>query len=589
MKIRKKHTALASVLAVGTTLTALALSSSVTQAAEAPRQPAATTMADLVAKGPEKITTQEYDFGDDAAKLPGVKAPVELRGVVHRPAQAAGRKLPFVLLLHGIQITCWEGPGKENASMDWPCQDGLKPVPSHRGYDYLAENLASHGFVVASISANGVYRADADFEDMGMLNRARLIERHLEEFARWNTTGAAPFGQSLVGAIDPQRVGLMGHSRGGGGVARFMTYKKQKTGFTVKAVLPLAAAPHGKQVITDAALGVVEATCDGDTYQHTAISLVDRSRYAKPEDPSPKYTVAITGANHNFFNTAWSPSADWIGGYDDARHGPQNSICKAGAQGRLTETQQRRYATAYVNSFFRLHLAGEQRLAPVWNGETKPAGDVVQVTRIPGAQDRLVINRLDSAKQLRTNDLGGAVTRKKLSQLRICSKKAPLTKDSTPCLSNTRKVPTSSAPHHIDGDLPLAKTAWKQANASLTNAVPRRHRDFSKYSAVQLRAALDFSDQRNPPNKNGKLTITLTDTQGRSKTVTPDTAALDFPRMVKKVPPGQEDLSPHFLLNQVRVPLRSFTGVDLKNARSVRIGFPSKSGSFGLSDLMLSW
>lgn len=58
--------------------------------------------------------------------------------------------------------------------------------------------------------------------------------------------------------------------------------------------------------------------------------------------------------------------------------------------------------------------------------------------------------------------------------------------------------------------------------------------------------------------------------------------------MTKAVPPGEEDLSPHFLLDQVRVPLTSFAGIDLKHVRSVRLGFPARSGSFGLSDFMLS-
>jgi hypothetical protein len=76
----------------------------------------------------------------------------------------------------------------------------------------------------------------------------------------------------------------------------------------------------------------------------------------------------------------------------DSKFAPEGSICQAGSPGRLTETEQRRYATAYINSFFRLQLAGERKLAPMWTGATAPAGAVVQVTRIPGVSDRLVIN-----------------------------------------------------------------------------------------------------------------------------------------------------------------------------------------------------
>ena len=71
----------------------------------------------------------------------------------------------------------------------------------------------------------------------------------------------------MRGAIDQRRVGLMGHSRGGGGVARFMM-SKPVPGFTVTAVLALAPALGSgrisNDVITGAALAVVLATCDGD-------------------------------------------------------------------------------------------------------------------------------------------------------------------------------------------------------------------------------------------------------------------------------------------------------------------------------------
>jgi dienelactone hydrolase len=587
MKFRRRYAVLPTVLAVCAALTAVGLSRNVSEAAEVQAAPGAVvTMAGMVRPGPEKVTVQEYDFGDSAARLPGVPAPVELRGVVHRPVNAAGRKLPLVVFLHGIQVTCFAGA--DQATTKWPCPTGLKPVASYRGYDYLAANLASYGFVVASVSANGITASDRDAEDMGMLNRAHLIERHLQKFARWNSTGGAPFGKSLAGAIDPARVGLMGHSRGGGGVARFMALE-QTTGFTVKAVLPLAAAPYGHQVITGAALAVVEATCDGNTYQHQGVSLVDGSRYAAAGDPAPKYTVTIEGGNHSFFNTVWSPSAHWLGGEDDSTFAPEGSICRAGSPGRLNETEQRRYAVAYINSFFRLHLAGDRKLAPVWTGATAPAGPVVQVTRIPGVTDRLVINRLDDPRQLRENVLGGTVTQAGLHRARICSNETPLVADGPACLTDSRVVPTQSSPHHSWGDLHLAKVAWSRPDGSLTNAIPARNGDFSKFTAIQLRAALDFSDKRNPLNKDGALTITLTDAAGLSRKVDARSPALAFPRMMTEpVPPGQEDLSPHFLLNQVRIPLSSFAGVDLTRVRSVRLGFPAPSGSLGLSDLMLS-
>ncbi len=41
-----------------------------------------------------------------------------------------------------------------------PREDGHQPIPSHLGYEYWGENLASHGYVVVSIGANGINAAD---------------------------------------------------------------------------------------------------------------------------------------------------------------------------------------------------------------------------------------------------------------------------------------------------------------------------------------------------------------------------------------------------------------------------------------------
>ncbi|BCJ51020.1 hypothetical protein Asp14428_24950 [Actinoplanes sp. NBRC 14428] len=58
--------------------------------------------------------------------------------------------------------------------------------------------------------------------------------------------------------------------------------------------------------------------------------------------------------------------------------------------------------------------------------------------------------------------------------------------------------------------------------------------------------------------------------------------------MTTTITPGYADLYPHFLLNQVRVPLSAFAGVDPARIRSVTLRFPDRSGSLGLSDLMFT-
>src|SRR5215831_17724440 len=95
-------------------------------------------------------------------------------------------------------------------------------VPNHEGYGYLADQLASWGYIVVSINANrGINAAPGTPEDLGNnLARGRLVLKHLQLLSEWNVFGGSPtfLGVELKGAMDFSQVGLFGHSRGGEGV-----------------------------------------------------------------------------------------------------------------------------------------------------------------------------------------------------------------------------------------------------------------------------------------------------------------------------------------------------------------------------------
>lgn len=92
---------------------------------------------------------------------------------------------------------------------------------SYQGYDYLSEELASHGYVVVSIhggknnsmgDANGQSRAQLI---LGTLDRLRQIDKS----GQINSDGKPGLLDPLQGKLDFTRVGIMGHSRGGQGVS----------------------------------------------------------------------------------------------------------------------------------------------------------------------------------------------------------------------------------------------------------------------------------------------------------------------------------------------------------------------------------
>jgi hypothetical protein len=143
--------------------------------------------------------------------------------------------------------------------------EGLIPIPSYRGYDYIAQILASHGYIVVSISANGISALDNLVPDSGMLARAQLIQHHLDRWKLFNATGGAPFGTRFVGKVDLNNVGMMGHSRGGEGVVRhFIFNKDQGSPYGIRAVFPLAPTDLNRPVINNVPLAVLLPYCDGD-------------------------------------------------------------------------------------------------------------------------------------------------------------------------------------------------------------------------------------------------------------------------------------------------------------------------------------
>ena len=308
---------------------------------------------DASGAGPLAVTSSEYKLpaGFDNVVLadapPQVRLMTELWATVYRPANLSGAPFPLLVFLHGNHATCGRlagaGQGHFDISVEYTfdglCPPGFSVVRSDQGYAYLAERLASWGYIVVSINANrGVNAAPGygvppgsgiSVADGGLnLRRGRLVLRHLEQLFRWNAgTDPTPasLGFNLAGKLDFSNVGLLGHSRGGEGVraaynyylnpalpARSRDWQAVIPGLVIRGIFEIGPVDGQTGLILNASgtvWNVLLPICDGDVSNLQGVRPFDRMLLDFTESPPiQKSTFTVWGTNHNFYNTEWQIS-----------------------------------------------------------------------------------------------------------------------------------------------------------------------------------------------------------------------------------------------------------------------------------------
>lgn len=276
-------------------------------------------------------------WGFDSSALP-------IQGRVWYPDGAG--PFPLVLVVHG------------NHSME----DYSDP-----GYDYLGELLAGRGFILASVDENFLNSSVGDLlsgMDGGLdeENDARgwLLLEHLRTWTAWNRDSANPFYDK----VDLDRIGLIGHSRGGEAVAvaaafnRLPYYPDDATvqfdyDFDIRAVVAIAPvdgqyrpAERGTP-IENVNYFVMHGANDGDVSSFSGLSQYERVEFA---DGRYWFKAALyaLGANHGQFNTTWgrSDAGEPYGRFLNLRP-------------IMPAEQQEQIAKVYVSAFLEASLRGD--------------------------------------------------------------------------------------------------------------------------------------------------------------------------------------------------------------------------------------
>lgn len=526
---------------------------------------AETSLHDSTKPGPYSVKSAEYRL--PAAIYPEILTDrmTEIWGRLFYPqnmVDAGFSKAPLIIMLHGNHSTCGRGVNpRYDASCQYTnsgsCPSGYVVVPNHEGYNYLAENLASWGYLVVSINANrGITCGASARGDWGLnLARGKLILKHLSLLYQWSTVGGAPktlrLGpQGLVGKIDFATVGLFGHSRGGEGVrAAYNLYLDTGSpwpalipGLAIKAIFEIGAVDGQTSRVLDANGTVwnqLIPLCDGDVSDFEGRYPFERMLLNTSEPVNAQKSLyEVWGANHNYFNTEWQTSDS----YSCSRGKPIFD-----SEASSSEAQQK-VALASVPAFFRSRLG--TNVDAVYNQNFNPLDSlpetVTAITQVdrdftpsPGASETLVIEDFD--KQTGLNTSGN---------------------------TNQSNYITIEHKYLIGAEHPqrVAQIAWKTAGSDAyfetIFAKPGQGRDLREFATLDFRVGRRLGTV--PGNPPTDFSVSLEDAAGQfSKEV----AVSEYVTIT-----GAGTNSEPVLVT-VRMPLSAFKGVDLAAIHGVKFTF----------------
>lgn len=407
---------------------------------------------------------------------------------------------------------------------------------SYQNYTYLLEHWAKNGFIAASIHLN---------TGMAGEGRASVLFKHIEIL------------KNLFAGHIQNKIGIMGHSRGGEGVVSAARMNQQQgLSHGIKAIISLGPTD---QYTNETLAGlwatsylVMHGAMDGDVAVpgYMGFSLYDRA------SGEPKSMLWLYGANHNRFNLV-NPDGD----YNTSKIDPMLDHPKI-----MTQPSHMTTAKAYMTAFFRWQLLGAIEYAGLFKGEWIPTS-VAQaepaINKIYVQYGDKVVNVVDNFEQLPHNwqvpTLAGSVS----------------DAGTLPATPQENQLPTldPQSPHDTAGLL----LRWNDLGDKL-EYTPNAPIDASGFVAISIRAGQKVGSLENPSNQSQDFYLTLKDATNKSRSIRVDAFG--------EVPAQQARGKTQYTvsaLSTVRIPLHVFQTevintqkVDITQITSISFDFKAR-------------
>jgi hypothetical protein len=363
------------------------------------------------------------------------------------------------------------------------------------------------------------------------------------------------------------QVTLVGHSRGGEAVNRAAIGVPAAAPYAINGVVLIAPTAVGRQAAPGTPTVTLLGYCDGDLTHLPGQQYADVGRDLA-RDSALRSTVLLMGANHNYFNTQWTPGSSVAFAVDDW---PEESdpVCGTGSTTRLSAAGQRAAATAYVAGAVRLFARRDDRVLPMFDGSSvrvPSAGEVDIRSTAVGARRRMVSVRPDLT-----------VTTTGALEARICRGYSSGSDEA--CGAGVVRERTPHWPAEDQSPYPPGQPAlhvsWTGRGAATLQL--EHPLDLSASTSVDARVIVSTA------TPDVRLGLRLEDAEGGTAVLEPRAGG-----RLHALPGGPKRGSPllgKLLAQTLRTPLAEASGVDLTRITGIGLTSRSERGRIWLLDV----